>query len=125
MSLELASPNKMQNVSNGGAARLRAQRQTSTNFGVWSVWPTPRRRGRLCRFQKLSAGADEVSVHQFEMIPELAGNPFLPRLFQMFDANKDSKLTQAEFNSAIDYFLKAQTPEDRVKCVSRATMCRH
>lgn len=57
-----------------------------------------------------------VSVQQFETIPELAGNPFLPRLFQMFDADKDSKLTQAEFNSAIDYFLKAQTPEDRIKC---------
>ena len=47
-----------------------------------------------CRFHKLAQGADVLSVRQFELIPELAGNPFLPRLFAMFDTDKDGKLTQ-------------------------------
>jgi hypothetical protein len=57
-----------------------------------------------------------LNVQQFETIPELAGNPFLSRLFQMFDTDRDNKLTQEEFNSAIDYFLRAQAPVDRIKC---------
>lgn len=71
----------------------------------------------LCRFQKLSKGSPKLNAQQFETIPELAGNPFLSRLFQMFDTDRDDQLTQEEFNSAIDYFLKAQAPEDRIRCM--------
>jgi hypothetical protein len=56
-----------------------------------------------------------LSAQQFETVPELAGNPFLPRLFQMFDHDQDNKLTQEEFNAAIETFLKAQTPEERMQ----------
>lgn len=50
------------------------------------------------------------------MVPELAGNPFLPQLFALWDRDKDDKLTQEEFNAAIDTFLRAQTPEEKMQC---------
>lgn len=50
------------------------------------------------------------------MVPELMGNPFLPQLFALWDTDKDEKLTQEEFNGAIDTFLKAQTPDEKMRC---------
>jgi hypothetical protein len=64
-----------------------------------------------------------LSVRQFELIPELAGNPFLPRLFEMFDADKDNMLTQSEFNNAVDHFLRSQTSEERLKCTCSGPAC--
>ena len=58
-----------------------------------------------------------MSARQFELIPELAGNVFLPRLFEMFDEDRDGLLSQAEFNNSIDHFLRSQTPEERMKRV--------
>jgi hypothetical protein len=46
------------------------------------------------RFHKLAQGSTSLSIRQFELIPELAGNPFLPRLFAMFDKDEDGSLTQ-------------------------------
>jgi hypothetical protein len=74
-----------------------------------------------CRFSRLSDGSDLLSIHQFEMVPELAGNPFLPQLFSLWDSDKDDKLTQEEFNAAIDTFLRAQTPEERIQCARTAS----
>lgn len=54
------------------------------------------------------------------MVPELAGNPFLPQLFALWDHDKDDKLTQEEFNAAIDTFLRAQTPEEKMQCAFTA-----
>lgn len=71
------------------------------------------------RFKRLSDGSDLLSVHQFEMVPELAGNPFLPQLFALWDHDKDDKLTQEEFNAAIDTFLRAQTPEEKMQLAFR------
>jgi hypothetical protein len=64
----------------------------------------------------LSHGSDKLSAAQFELIPELAGNPFLPRLFELFDHDQDGFVNQDEFNHAVDYCLRAQTPEDRMRC---------
>jgi len=55
-------------------------------------------------------------VSQFELIPELAGNPFLPRLFQMFDANQDGRISLDEFTRAMDFFLQLQSAEDKKEC---------
>lgn len=82
--------------------------------------PAAGRIARTCRFKRLSDGSDLLSVHQFEMVPELAGNPFLPQLFALWDHDKDDKLTQEEFNAAIDTFLRAQTPEEKMQCVYTA-----
>eukprot|EP00892_Ulva_mutabilis_P011103 jgi/Ulvmu1/8365/UM042_0071.1 len=70
------------------------------------------------RFKRLSGGSSVLSVQQFELIPELAGNPFLPRLFEMF-AKDPAQISQVEFNSAIDSLLKAQSPEDRMQLAFR------
>lgn len=49
--------------------------------------------GDVYRFKRLSGGSEVLSVEQFELIPELAGNPFLPRLFEMF-AKDQSQISQ-------------------------------
>lgn len=69
------------------------------------------------RFQSLSQGSSELSVSQFELIPELAGNPFLPRLFEMFDGDKDGRITIHEFNNAIEFFLKMQNSDEKARFV--------
>lgn len=74
------------------------------------------------RFTKLSQGSSKISVNQFELLPELAGNPFLPRLFEMFDADQDGKLSLPEFNSAIDFFLRLQSIDDKEEC-TLSTSC--
>lgn len=55
-------------------------------------------------------------MNQFELLPELAGNPFLPRLFEMFDADQDGKISLSEFNAAIEFFLKLQNTSDKEEC---------
>jgi hypothetical protein len=40
----------------------------------------------------------------------------------MFDTDKDGMLTQAEFNAAVDQFLRAQSAEERMQCACNALM---
>ena len=99
----------------------------------------------IFRFKRLSGGSEVLSIQQFELIPELAGNPYLPRLFEMFakdqsqisqvncrqryDCDNHAKaymlhksfgVLQGEFNTAIDSFLKAQSPDERMQRTSLA-----
>lgn len=39
---------------------------------------------RLRRLKRLGRGEKELARSDFQMIPELAGNPFLPRIFEMW-----------------------------------------
>ena len=53
------------------------------------------------RFFKL-AGADEVLTRdEFAGLPELAGNPFARRVFELFDEDGDGRITQSEFVAAL------------------------
>ncbi|MEW5306413.1 MAG: hypothetical protein WDW38_007347 [Sanguina aurantia] len=56
------------------------------------------------RFNRLANGAGTVDISQFMSMPELGANPFLPRIFRMFDADGDNKLTLQEFISALEGF---------------------
>lgn len=64
--------------------------------------------GDVCRFKRLSGGSEVLSAQQFELIPELAGNPFLPRLFEMF-AKDQSQISQVQHGqtSATENMLAA------------------
>ena len=63
----------------------------------------------VCRFKRLSGGSEVLSAQQFELIPELAGNPYLPRLFEMF-AKDQSQISQVQIKPCIRRCLKA-TPQ--------------
>ena len=53
------------------------------------------------RFFKL-AGADEVLTRdEFAGLPELAGNPFARRVFELFDEDGDGRITWKEFALAM------------------------
>lgn len=49
------------------------------------------------RFQRLANGAQTVSIERFQSIVELGANPFITRIFQLFDLDKDNLLTIEEF----------------------------
>ena len=36
----------------------------------------------------------------------------------MFDSDRDGILTQQEFNTAVDHFLKAQSADERMQCAN-------
>eukprot|EP00955_Chlamydomonas_euryale_P055364 356114-Chlamydomonas_euryale.AAC.7 len=49
---------------------------------------------------------------------ELGANPFIPRIFQMFDLNKDGMITLDEFTKAIEMFGQLGSEEEQYKCES-------
>ncbi len=49
-------------------------------------------------------------------MPELSANPFVERLFEMYDADLDGSITQEEFVKALSYFASLATEEDKYKC---------
>jgi len=44
---------------------------------------------------------------------ELGGNPFISRIFQLFDSDKDNRVTLAEFTQAIEYFGRLDQEEEQ------------
>ncbi|KAK9820181.1 hypothetical protein WJX72_007199 [[Myrmecia] bisecta] len=65
------------------------------------------------RFQRLSNGTERVGLAAFQTVPELAGNPFVPRIFQLFDVNKDGNISWQEFTAGVEYLGKLSTDEEK------------
>lgn len=49
-------------------------------------------------------------------MPELAGNPFIMRIFQLFDADQDGCLNFEEFIRAVESFGRLYSSEDKCMC---------
>ena len=75
----------------------------------------------MCRFQRLAKGGRKGALTDFQSVPELAGNPFIMRIFQLFDADQDGCLNFEEFIRAVESFGRLYTSED--KCMCRSCVC--
>ena len=68
------------------------------------------------RFQRLAKGGRKVALTDFQSVPELAGNPFIMRIFQLFDADQDGCLNFEEFIRAVESFGRLYSSEDKCMC---------
>ncbi len=50
------------------------------------------------------------------MIPELAGNPFLPRLFEMFDQDCDGYMSVHDLRALLESLTRLANEEERFQC---------
>eukprot|EP01129_Flabellula_baltica_P017135 TRINITY_DN9404_c0_g1_i1.p1 TRINITY_DN9404_c0_g1~~TRINITY_DN9404_c0_g1_i1.p1 ORF type:complete len:180 (-),score=60.50 TRINITY_DN9404_c0_g1_i1:43-582(-) len=59
------------------------------------------------RFKKLDVdGSGTLTIDEFMKIPDLAMNPLLERILQIFDENKDNAIQFTEFITALSTFSK-------------------
>lgn len=49
------------------------------------------------RFNRLANSTGKVNISAFESMVELGGNPFIPRMFKLFDECGDGTLSLEEF----------------------------
>ena len=70
----------------------------------------------ICRFVRLAKGGRKVALTDFQSVPELAGNPFILRIFELFDADHDGCLNFEEFIRAVESFGRLYTSEDKCMC---------
>eukprot|EP01024_Parvocaulis_polyphysoides_P045754 TRINITY_DN42881_c0_g1_i1.p2 TRINITY_DN42881_c0_g1~~TRINITY_DN42881_c0_g1_i1.p2 ORF type:complete len:132 (-),score=22.44 TRINITY_DN42881_c0_g1_i1:238-633(-) len=54
-----------------------------------------------------------MSLQTLQLLPELGNNPFIPRLFKMFDSDGDGKIDVQEFTAAIEHFATLKTLDDK------------
>eukprot|EP00798_Chlamydomonas_sp_ICE-L_P008778 gene8778-33643_t len=73
----------------------------------------------MCRFDRLANSEGEVSIPQFQGMVELGANPFISRIFEIFDADKNGALTKTEFTDAIMYFCGLDDEEEQYKFAFR------
>lgn len=50
------------------------------------------------------------------MIPELAGNPFLPRIFEMYDTDGDGYMGAADLRALLESLTRLANEEERYHC---------
>ena len=70
----------------------------------------------VCRFLRLAKGGRKVALTDFQSVPELAGNPFIMRIFELFDADHDGCLNFEEFIRAVESFGRLYTSDDKCMC---------
>jgi hypothetical protein len=58
-------------------------------------------------------------------VPELAGNPFIMRIFQLFDADQDGCLNFEEFIRAVESFGRLYSSEDKCMCKWLSQLLQH
>eukprot|EP01125_Pyxidicula_operculata_P000397 TRINITY_DN10428_c0_g1_i1.p1 TRINITY_DN10428_c0_g1~~TRINITY_DN10428_c0_g1_i1.p1 ORF type:complete len:182 (-),score=23.66 TRINITY_DN10428_c0_g1_i1:19-564(-) len=68
------------------------------------------------RFKKLDTdGSGTLTIDEFMSIPELAVNPLLVRVIQIFDENKDNQVQFTEFIKALSVFSENGNKEQKLK----------
>lgn len=70
----------------------------------------------VCRLKRLGRGEKELAQSDLQMIPELAGNPFLPRIFQLYDQDGDGYITAADMRALLESLTRLCYEEERYKC---------
>eukprot|EP01118_Nematostelium_gracile_P000478 TRINITY_DN10540_c0_g1_i1.p1 TRINITY_DN10540_c0_g1~~TRINITY_DN10540_c0_g1_i1.p1 ORF type:complete len:185 (-),score=43.91 TRINITY_DN10540_c0_g1_i1:13-567(-) len=68
------------------------------------------------RFQKLdSDNSGTISTQEFVNIPELALNPLLERVINIFDSNRDGEIQFSEFISGLSVFATKGDPKEKLR----------
>lgn len=66
-----------------------------------------------------------MALADFQSVPELAGNPFIKRIFQLFDADQDGCLNFEEFIRAVESFGRLYSSEDKCMCEWLSQVLQH
>ncbi len=72
---------------------------------------------------KLSQDRQRMPISALQSLPELAGNPFVLRIVNLFDRDRDGMVSLEEFTQALLFFRNLNTPEDKLKRNSPLTQC--
>ncbi len=64
------------------------------------------------KFKRLSGEDGRATITDIQQLPELAGNPMVPRMFELMDRDGDGELTIEEFVHAVEWFGTIKTTED-------------
>lgn len=72
------------------------------------------------KFSRLSKGHSTATISDLQRLPELAGNPMIPRIFQVFDSDGDDSLTLHEFIKAFEWFGTLKQPSDLYRLAFRS-----
>lgn len=68
------------------------------------------------RFCRLSGNRDKITIRQLTSLPQFANNPFVGRIFELYDIDGDGVLKQDEFLLALQRLrLLAGDPAERLK----------
>lgn len=68
------------------------------------------------RFCRLSGNRDRITIRQLTSLPQFANNPFVGRIFELYDGDADGVLKQEEFLLALQRLrLLASDPAERLK----------
>lgn len=73
-----------------------------------------------CRFTRLANGGSKVAIADLQSLPELNGNPFISRVFQLSDADRDGYLSQKEFMAGVEKLGHLYTDDDKLACKLQA-----
>lgn len=65
----------------------------------------------------MTGGRDVAYIAQLQQMPELSGNPFIPQIFQLFDADHDGAVNIDEFTKGVEYLATLGDPEEQFKCM--------
>jgi hypothetical protein len=68
-----------------------------------------------CRFSRLASGG-KVAVADLRSLPELSGNVMIPRIFDLYDTDRDGYLTQEDFMNAVGKLGQLYSGDDRASC---------
>lgn len=69
------------------------------------------------RLKRLGHGEAELALSDFLAIPEVADNPFLPKLFDMADSNCDGYLTSQDLHTLMLRLIELRDPEAKFQCM--------
>lgn len=67
------------------------------------------------RYQRLAGNQRTVPITRFQGLMELAANPFITRIFELFDEDHDGSITLEEFTKALEYFGMLSNEEEQFK----------
>lgn len=78
------------------------------------------------RLKRLARGERELAQSDLQMVPELAGNPFLPRLFQLHDSNSDGYMDASDLLALLEVLARLGDEDARHECkpCSALKLCR-
>ena len=68
------------------------------------------------RLKRLGRGEKELAQSDFQMIPEVASNPFLPRIFSLYDRDGDGYMNAADLRALLESLMRLADEEERYKC---------
>ena len=64
----------------------------------------------------MGRGEKELAQSDFLIIPELAGNPFLPRIFELFDQDGDGYMSADDLRNLMESLTRLADAEESYRC---------